>query len=283
MAYPEGIRLQEDETTPDYVNESVFKRNTLPPRSYHIPETALNLNGSWDFNYASSPLKAPEPSASTPGEPWPKIEVPGHWQLQGYGIPHYTNVQYPIPVCPPYVPSENATGTYVRSFQVPSTWSRDSNVRLRFDGVDSAYHVWVNQVLIGYAQGSRNAHEFDVTRYIDWDGPNQVHVRVYRWSDGTYIEDQDQWWLSGLSPWDQLPCICRVLTESRHIPRCPPDLASVTNQDRGLVSASRSGRRLQERYSPRHPRRCHLNHRHGDSDDSRITPERRGRGGQCTE
>ncbi|KAK3897757.1 glycoside hydrolase, partial [Staphylotrichum tortipilum] len=196
MAYPDGIRLQEDEAKPDYINESVFRRNTLPPRSYHIPDTALNLNGSWDFHYASSPLKAPDPSASTPSEPWPKIEVPGHWQLQGHGIPHYTNVQYPIPVCPPYTPSENPTGTYVRTFQVPSSWFRDSHVRLRFDGVDSAYHIWVNQVLVGYAQGSRNAHEFDVTRYIDWDGPNQVHVRVYRWCDGTYIEDQDQWWLS---------------------------------------------------------------------------------------
>ncbi len=257
MAYPDGIRLQEDEATPDYINESVFKRNTLPPRSYHITESALNLNGSWDFNYASSPLKAPEPSAAAPTEPWPRIEVPGHWQLQGYGIPHYTNVQYPIPVCPPYVPSENATGTYVRTFQVPSAWSRDSHVRLRFDGVDSAYHVWVNQVLIGYAQGSRNAHEFDVTRYLDWDGPNQVHVRVYRWCDGSYIEDQDQWWLSGSLPWDclrcpgivfvalglsSLPwdclrCLCSVLIENRNIPRCPPDLASVKNPNRGLVSA----------------------------------------------
>ncbi|KAL2161730.1 hypothetical protein VTH06DRAFT_8292 [Thermothelomyces fergusii] len=204
-----GISLQQDETKPDYANEAVFRRNTLPPRSYYIPETSLVLNGRWEFHYASTPLKAPVPSSGTqssttpsasasPGETWTTIEVPGHWQLQGHGIPQYTNVQYPIPACPPYVPTENPTGTYKRSFHVPSSWDRGSQLRLRFDGVDSAYHVWVNGALVGYAQGSRNPHEFDVTAYVDRDGANEVWVRVYQWSDGSYIEDQDQWWLSGI-------------------------------------------------------------------------------------
>ncbi|KAJ4297365.1 Beta-galactosidase (Lactase) [Collariella sp. IMI 366227] len=191
------IQSQEDAIMPDFANEAVFRRNTLPPRSYHIPETALSLNGLWTFHYASNPLKAPEPKA-IPDERWSKIQVPGHWQLQGHGIPQYTNVQYPIPVCPPRVPTENPTGTYRRTFHVPSSWDHDSQLRLRFDGVDSAYHVWVNGFLVGYAQGSRNPHEFDVTAYLDRTRPNEVLLRVYQWCDGSYIEDQDQWWLSGI-------------------------------------------------------------------------------------
>ncbi|EAQ93023.1 hypothetical protein CHGG_01258 [Chaetomium globosum CBS 148.51] len=188
--------MEEKRGTPDYANEAVFRRNTLPPRSYYIPETALALNGRWDFHYASTPLKAPEPTSS-PDEQWTTIQVPGHWQLQGHGIPHYTNVQFPIPVCPPHVPTDNPTGTYRRTFQVPSNWDDHSQVRLRFDGVDSAFHVWVNGVLVGYAQGSRNPHEFDVTDFgVTKDHPNELVVRVYQWSDGSYIEDQDQWWLS---------------------------------------------------------------------------------------
>lgn len=196
---PAGIPFQEDENKPDYCNEAVFRRNCLPARSYFIPETSLLLNGSWDFHYASTPLEAPEPEA-VQDTTWVKQNVPGHWQLQGYGKPWYTNVQYPIPVCPPYVPTENPTGTYKRTFHVPSTWDGTDELRLRFEGVDSSYHVFVNGVLVGYAQGARNPHEFDVSEYVDRQGPNELLVRVYQWSDGTYIEDQDQWWLSGMSP-----------------------------------------------------------------------------------
>ncbi|KAK7422544.1 Beta-galactosidase (Lactase) [Neonectria punicea] len=192
-----GIPPQEDESRPDYSNEAVFRRNCLPTRAYHIPETSVLLNGAWDFHLASTPLDAPE-TTSSQEVTWGKLNVPGHWQLQGHGKPWYTNVQYPIPVCPPHVPTENPTGTYRRVFHVPGTWAADSQLRLRFDGVDSAYHVWVNGVLVGYAQGSRNPSEFDVGAYVDRDGPNEVFVRVYQWSDGTYIEDQDQWWLSGI-------------------------------------------------------------------------------------
>ncbi|KAG5983288.1 hypothetical protein E4U55_000366 [Claviceps digitariae] len=195
--HAKSLSPQEDESRPDYCNEAVFRRNCLPTRSYHIPETSLLLNGRWDFHFASSPLEAPEPD-NVDAVSWDKLMVPGHWQLQGFGRPWYTNVQYPIPVCPPHVPSENPTGTYRHFFHVPSTWPANSQLRLRFDGVDSAYHVWVNKMLVGYAQGSRNPAEFDVTDHVDRTGPNEVVVRVYQWSDGTYIEDQDQWWLSGI-------------------------------------------------------------------------------------
>lgn len=187
----------------DYENEAVFRRNCLPARSYYIPHTSLLLNGKWDFHYASIPSGGPEPQAfstsehETSGIPWSSIDVPGHWQLQGFGRPHYTNVKFPIPVCPPHIPTENPTGTYRRTFTVPASWDPDTQLRLRFDGVDSAYHVWINGLLVGYAQGSRNASEFDVTPYIHRSGANELHARVYQWSDATYIEDQDQWWLSG--------------------------------------------------------------------------------------
>ncbi|KAF4969033.1 hypothetical protein FSARC_3687 [Fusarium sarcochroum] len=191
-----SIPLQEDESRPDYINEAVFRRNTLPTRSYHIPDTSISLNGTWDFAIAPTALEAPEPTEKdiTFGQ----IQVPGHWQLQGHGKPWYTNVQFPIPVCPPYVPTENPTGTYRRQFHVPTGWGSDSQLRLRFDGVDSAYHIWVNGTLVGYAQGSRNPSEFDVSAFVNREGDNELFVRVYQWSDATYIEDQDQWWLSGI-------------------------------------------------------------------------------------
>lgn len=197
---------------PDYCNEQVVERNRLPPRSYWLPEHTISLNGEWDFHYTSSPQLAPAPTC-TPLTPttdssseadldeavsWGQINVPGHWQLQGHGHPHYTNVVFPIPVCPPFVPSENPTGTYRRTFYIPSSWDETSQLRLRFEGVDSAYHVWVNGHSVGYSQGSRNPAEFDVTDVVRRDNENVLFVRVYQWSDGTYIEDQDQWWLSGI-------------------------------------------------------------------------------------
>ena len=186
------------EDAPDYVNQAVFHRNTLPARSYWIPHTSLSLNGVWDFHYAESPLEAPDVDAEQ-AVSWGTIQVPSHWQLQGHGRPQYTNIIYPFPACPPYLPDENPTGTYKRSFWVPPDWETDAQLRLRFDGVDSAYHLWLNGQFVGYAQGSRNAAEFDVTAIADRSGQNELTVRVYQWSDGTYMEDQDQWWLSGSS------------------------------------------------------------------------------------
>lgn len=204
----------------DYENPKVFARNRLPARAYFLPKDTLLLNGRWDFHCAPNPLHAPDPiqdsardngssrvltpredeedQASVDVSPkWSTINVPGHWELQGYGKPHYTNVKYPFPVCPPFVPTENPTGTYRRQFHVPATWDSSTQLRLRFEGVDSAYHVWVNGCRVGYAQGSRNPAEFDVSEFVKRDGPNELFVRVYKWCDGSYIEDQDQWWLSG--------------------------------------------------------------------------------------
>ncbi|KAK0388289.1 hypothetical protein NLU13_4534 [Sarocladium strictum] len=186
-------------TKPDYENLEVIQRNRLPARAYWLPPTSLLLNGTWDFQYAPSPLEAseyPSPNDVENAEPWSEITVPGHWQLQGHGHPHYTNVQYPFPVCPPHIPTENPTGTYRRSFKIPAEWDSSSQLRLRFDGVDSAYHVWLNGSFVGYSQGSRNAAEFDITAVARKDQENTLVVRVYQWCEASYIEDQDQWWLS---------------------------------------------------------------------------------------
>ncbi|RSM06502.1 hypothetical protein CEP52_005694 [Fusarium oligoseptatum] len=178
MTTTRGIPLEHHPGRNDWENEAVFRRNCLPPRSYFIPATALLLNGKWNFHYAPTPWDAPDnlegESAVVPEASWNSIEVPGHWQLQGFGHPHYTNVQLPIPVCPPYVPTENPTGTYRKRFRVPSDWDRSSLLC------------------------SRNASEFDITEYIDWERDNEVSITAYQWSDATYIEDQDQWWLSGI-------------------------------------------------------------------------------------
>lgn len=199
MAPQSSLSLQEHEGTPDHQNPAVIRRNTLPPRSYYIPETSLLLNGKWDFCYSLTPEESPSPGeADAPEDEWSSIDVPGHWQLQGHGHPHYTNTQFPIPVCPPHVPTENPTGCYKRQFFVPSEWRDGNDLRLRFDGVDCSYHIWVNGILIGYAEGSRNASEFDVSSVVNKDGANEVFVKVYQWSTATWIEDQDQWYLSGI-------------------------------------------------------------------------------------
>ena len=192
-----AIRSEPD--VPDYMNERVFQRNRLAPRAYSLPVTHVLLNGKWKFHYARSPLD-PEPSAGNPGA-WSLIDVPGHFQTQGYGHPHYTNFDYPWPTNPPYVPSENPTGLYEMVFSVPDHWDIDGGYkyRLRFEGVDSAFHLWVNGKEVGYSQGSRNPAEFDISDVVRHGvgETNKLKVKVYQWSDGSYIEDQDMWWLSG--------------------------------------------------------------------------------------
>ncbi|KAK8125119.1 uncharacterized protein PG998_000878 [Apiospora kogelbergensis] len=200
---------------PDWNNLGVLHRNTLPPRTsfypYQSAEDALSydttrsraccLSGDWKFNLSKNPFEAPEgfedPAFDT--TQWGQLAVPSMWQLNGHGKgPHYTNVNFPIPVDPPNVPfGENETGSYVRTFELPSHLRR-CQLRLRFEGVDAAFHVWMNGKEIGYHQGSRNPAEFDVTSHVLQDGANTLAVRVYQYCDGTYIEDQDQWRMSGI-------------------------------------------------------------------------------------
>ena len=198
-------------TRPDWENHQLLHRNRLPARARFTayPDKAaarsgasspweLSLNGMWRFHYAATPAEAPADYAaeSCDDEGWGQLPVPANWQMHGYGRPHYTNVRYPFPIDPPHVPSDNPTGTYRLRFHIPSDW-QGRRLILRFDGVDSAFEVALNGRYVGFSKGSRVPAEFDVTEHAR-AGENLLAVRVYQWSDGSYIEDQDMWWLSGI-------------------------------------------------------------------------------------
>lgn len=200
---------------PDWNNVNVIHRNTLQPRSnfylYNNESDALTrdvtkakavcLSGTWKFHLSESPLAGPSDFHRRDFDTvdFADIQVPGMWQLQGHGRgPHYTNVIYPFPVDPPNVPVEkNECGRYIRTFTVDKAF-HDHQLRLRFEGIDSAFSLWMNGQYVGYSQGSRNPSEFDVTVFIQPDKNNVLAVEVYQWCDGSYLEDQDQWWLSGI-------------------------------------------------------------------------------------
>lgn len=159
-------------------------------------ERFLSLNGTWSFSYAPGPAKAR--SDLFAADEWTEIPVPANWELEGFGTPIYVNIQYPFsPANPPRVPGEgNAVGSYRRSFDLPAGWT-DRHVTLHFGGVSSAFYVWVNGEKVGYSEDSHLPAEFDVTPYLE-SGENTVAVQVLRWSDGSYLEDQDHWRLSGI-------------------------------------------------------------------------------------
>ena len=159
-----------------------------------------SLNGDWWFNWVKRPADRPMNFYENDYDiqKWEKISVPGSWQLQGYGQPIYTNVKHPFEdPNPPFPPKDNnPVGSYRRSFNVPDKW-KDGQVFIHFEGVKSAFFVWVNGIKVGYSQGSMTAAEFNITDYLI-DGNNSLSVQVFRWSDAAYIEDQDFWRLSGI-------------------------------------------------------------------------------------
>ncbi|KAH9907218.1 glycoside hydrolase family 2 protein [Xylariomycetidae sp. FL2044] len=201
---------------PDWSNLKVIHRNTLPPRShfhlYNSEQDALDadvsrsraalLSGTWGFHFSPGPFQGPRTFYETGFDhsDWKLVKVPGMWQLQGFGKgPQYTNVNYPFPVNPPHIPyDDNECGRYVTRFEVPNSLKDGDQWRLRFEGVDAAFTVWLNGKEVGYSQGSRNPSEFDVSRLLTLDDENTLCVEVYQRCDGSYIEDQDQWWLSGI-------------------------------------------------------------------------------------
>ncbi|MDQ0198694.1 beta-galactosidase subunit alpha [Neobacillus ginsengisoli] len=197
----------------DIANQKIMHKNRLEPRTHFISyineDEALRwnreaastfqlLNGKWKFYYAHHSLLAPKDffEESYDTSEWDDIQVPSVWQLQGYGKPHYTDLYYPFPVNPPYVPEKNPTGCYRRDFYLPKEWD-GRKIHLCFEGVDSAFHLWVNGQEAGFSKGSRLTAEFDITSYVK-HGKNVIAVQVYQWSDGSYLEDQDMWWLSGI-------------------------------------------------------------------------------------
>ncbi|XMO85909.1 glycoside hydrolase family 2 TIM barrel-domain containing protein [Algibacter sp. AS12] len=217
----------------DWENELMFEQNKLrsrvPSYSYTNHSDALegnrensrvqSLNGTWKFNYVEKSQSRPKdfiPNDFKSDENWSDISVPSNWELQGFGQPIYSNIIYPFTPDiknggkrnfnymgphPPQFPfiekyRDNPVGSYYRDFTIPKNWKNQS-VILHFGGVSSAFYVWVNGKKVGYSQGSRLAAEFDVTEHLQ-EGKNKVAVQVFRWSDGSYLEDQDMWRLSGI-------------------------------------------------------------------------------------
>ena len=195
-------------------NHQIDGINRMPARAHFLTfpskEKALlnnnrythafkNLNGVWKFMFLDAPEYSPEGFFNSDFDVTKMDDItdPGNWQLQGYGKMHYSDLWYNFPINPPYVPTENPTGIYKRTFFVEESY-RDKKIIIRFCGVDSAYHLWINGKEVGYSKVARNESEFDITDLIRVGEENDVTVRVYQWSDGTYLEDQDMWWESGI-------------------------------------------------------------------------------------
>ena len=155
-----------------------------------------NLNGAWQFRYFERPELAFEALENSENAKWDTIQVPGNWTMQGYDKPIYTNTQLPIPNTPPFVPEANPTGIYQLDFEVPASWQERETI-VCFEGVESAFYLYVNGRFCGYSQGSRLPAEFDITELIQ-PGANTLQALVIRWSDGSYLEDQDHWWMAGI-------------------------------------------------------------------------------------
>ncbi|EKN4693012.1 beta-galactosidase [Yersinia ruckeri] len=194
----------------DWENSGITQYNRLdthPPfQSWRDINQARNdmassrlrtLNGNWNFSYFSQPEAVPSSWVANDLPDAALLPVPANWQLFGYDCPIYTNVQYPIPVNPPYVPTENPTGCYSTEFTLSPDWHASGQTRIIFDGVSSAFYLWCNGQWVGYSQDSRLPAEFDLTPYLN-SGKNRLAVMVLRWSDGSYLEDQDMWRMSGI-------------------------------------------------------------------------------------
>ncbi|WP_371263438.1 glycoside hydrolase family 2 TIM barrel-domain containing protein [Paenibacillus sp. 1_12] len=191
----------------------ILQVNREAPRAYYIPygeaEAALSgkrgrspyyqtLNGRWKFQYQSS-VKDVENGfydVATDVSAWDDLTVPSCWQVKGYDQLQYTNVNYPFPCDPPFVPNENPAGLYVREFNISENW-KGKEKYVVFEGVNSCFYLWINGEFVGYSQGSRVPAEFNISPYIQ-SGKNRMAVMVLKWCDGTYIEDQDLWRFSGI-------------------------------------------------------------------------------------
>ena len=176
----------------NYENPMNTSENRLPPRSFYIPSGVSEynlLNGEWDFAYFERDIDVPEKI-----EKWEKIPVPSCWQLHGYDNPNYTNINYPYPCDPPFVPDDNPCGIYRREFEVKKKWGR---VYFVLEGVSSCAYLYINDTYVGFTQGSHLQAEFDITDFIRV-GKNSVCIKVLKWCCGSYLEDQDFFRMNGI-------------------------------------------------------------------------------------
>lgn len=187
----------ESVATPEGVVAARFR-----PAAGASSSATLSLDGEWRFRLFPHPDTGVD--RAEPGDGWDRLAVPGHWQLAGaphswpYGVPEYNNVLYPFPVDPPHVPEDNPTGEYRTTFRLPADWPDGGRTLLRFEGVDSWFQVSLDGELLATSHGSRLPTEVDLTGRLRSEGEHLLAVRVTKWSALSYVEDQDQWWLSGI-------------------------------------------------------------------------------------
>lgn len=208
--------VKADNFSHDWENHHVLHINRLPARAAFVPyrqkvgDSSYSLNGEWKFRWTPVPDERIFDFYRTEFDDsgWEDFLVPSNWENRGYGTPIYVSAGYPFRIDPPRVmgtPKEdyttykerNPVGQYRRTFTLPAHWEGDGEVLLRFDGVMSAFYVWINGEKVGYSQGSMEASEFNVTHYLQ-KGQNQIALEVYRYSDGSYLEDQDFWRFGGI-------------------------------------------------------------------------------------
>lgn len=206
------LMLIAQESRPDWENPNIITINTEDPHAsfYHFNDSSLqtpfnelsnyqSLNGTWKFHWSPKPSERPEGfyGENYDVSDWDNIDVPSDWQMRGYGYPIYTNIEYPFPKNAPFIPHDNnPVGSYKRKFNIPNDWA-SKQVFVYFGGVNSAFYLWVNGQKVGYSEGSKTPAEFNITPYVK-EGENDIAVEVYRWCDGSYLEDQDFWRLSGI-------------------------------------------------------------------------------------
>ena len=198
---------------PDWKNPEVFAINKLPARAHFFSYSSLDealkgnmessewymsLNGNWKFNWVKKAADKPTNfyKVSFDDSQWKNIKVPGNWEMQGFGVPIYVK-RYPFLPIPGRIPDDwNPVGSYRKTFSIPESW-QGKKIYIQFGAVRSAFYIWINGKKVGYSQGCKLPAEFDVTDYVV-EGENIVAVEVYRWSDGSFLEDQDFWRLSGM-------------------------------------------------------------------------------------
>jgi len=214
MFFSLALFAQDKPTLNDWENPAVFQINREPARAAFLPYADassaiaddytrspwfLNLDGNWKFAWSPTPDQRPKDFFKTDFNTvnWKEISVPSNWELKGYGIPIYTNITYPFVKNPPYIDhADNPVGSYRRTFELPANWN-ERHVFLHFEAGTSAMYIWVNGEKVGYTENTKSPAEFDITKYVK-PGKNLVAVEVYRWSDGSYLEDQDFWRISGI-------------------------------------------------------------------------------------
>lgn len=205
------VRMQATGGQPEWMDPEVVQVNREQARSWFVSYPSADdarkketpwqrsLNGTWKFRWSRNPESRPKEffNKGYDVSRWDDIPVPSNWQMHGHGLPIYTNAQMPHENEPPKVPTDfNPIGSYKRSFSLPVAW-KGRDTYINFEGVDSAFYLWINGQRVGYSEGGRTAAEFNITKYLA-PGKNELAVEVYRWPTGTYLEDQDYYRLSGI-------------------------------------------------------------------------------------